>query len=49
MVNSYWSEFFSDVSENMTKPVALVLGNHDTLIGGLHHLGITSTVLTESE
>ncbi|MGB4453482.1 MAG: metallophosphoesterase, partial [Coprothermobacter proteolyticus] len=37
MVNSYWSEFFSDVSENMTKPVALVLGNHDTLIGGLYH------------
>ena len=37
MVNGYWSEFFSDVSENMTKPVALVLGNHDTLIGGLYH------------
>lgn len=37
MENKYWSQFFSDVSANMDKPMAPILGNHDTLIGGLYH------------
>ncbi|WP_018962518.1 purple acid phosphatase family protein [Coprothermobacter platensis] len=37
MTNKYWTRFFNDVNANMTTPIVPVLGNHDTLIGGLYH------------